>query len=257
MTDAADRRVAAASRLSRGLRLAAVACALALAGAAVAEQGWDTKVSPEGAKPPKLVQVPVPASATKTVAAPPLPPPAEAKPAKVEPAPAAAKPEPGAAAPKAAPPPRRKVDAAPLDAAVKDYCVNIAAAASDARFLLQKKELASIEAEVAKRMTALDEKIAEYQKWLARRDEFSKKANETVLRIYARMRPDAAASQLAALDDETAAAVIMKLEPRTASLILNDMEPARAARLAATIAGAAKVTPPSAPAATKSGGKAS
>lgn len=252
MTGAADRQEAASSRPSHGLRLAALACALALAGAAVAEQGWDTKVSPESAKQPKAIPVPVPAP--KTVAAPPLPPPAEAKSAKAEPTPAA-KPDPAAPAVKAPPLPRRKVEAVSPEA--KDYCVNISSAAADARLLLQKKELAGIEAEVAKRMTALDDKIAEYQKWLARRDEFSKKANETVLRIYARMRPDAAASQLAALDEETAAAVIMKLEPRTASLILNDMEPGRAARLAATIAGAAKVTPPPAPTATKSGGKAS
>ncbi len=254
MTGAADRQEAASSRPSHGLRLAALACALALAGAAVAEQGWDAKVSPESAKQPKAVPVPVPAPAPKTVAAPPLPPPAEAKSAKAEPTPAA-KSDPAAPVVKAPPLPRRKVEVVSPEA--KDYCVNIASAAADARLLLQKKELASIEAEVAKRMTALDDKIAEYQKWLARRDEFSKKANETVLRIYARMRPDAAASQLAALDEETAAAVIMKLEPRTASLILNDMEPGRAARLAATIAGAAKVTPPPAPAATKSGGKAS
>ena len=99
-----------------------------------------------------------------------------------------------------------------------DYCANIANPAADARFAWQKKMLADMEQEIAKRIALLEEKTAEYQKWLARRDEFSKKANETVLRIYARMRPDAAAAQLAALDEETAAAVLTKLEPRTASL---------------------------------------
>ena len=86
-----------------------------------------------------------------------------------------------------------------------DYCANIANPAADARFAWQKKTLADMEQEIAKRIALLEEKTAEYQKWLARRDEFSKKANETVLRIYARMRPDAAAVQLAALDEETAA----------------------------------------------------
>ena len=61
--------------------------------------------------------------------------------------------------------------------------------------------------------------------------------------IYARMRPDAAAVQLAAMDEETASAVLTKLEPRTASLILNEMEPTQAARLTATISGAGKVAP--------------
>ena len=101
--------------------------------------------------------------------------------------------------------------------------------------------------EIAKRIKLLEEKTAEYHKWLAPRDEFSRKANETVLRIYARMRPDAAAVQLAALDEETAASVLTKLEPRAASLILNEMEAAQAVRLTATISGAGKVTPAAAP----------
>jgi flagellar motility protein MotE (MotC chaperone) len=125
----------------------------------------------------------------------------------------------------------------------EDYCTNIANPAADARFAWQKKVLSDMEQEIAKRIALLEEKTAEYQKWLARRDEFSQKANETVLRIYARMRPDAAAAQLAALDEETAASVLTKLEPRSASLILNEMEPAQAVRLTATISGAGKVTP--------------
>ena len=82
-----------------------------------------------------------------------------------------------------------------------------------------------MEQEIAKRIALLEAKTAEYQKWLARRDEFSKKAQRDRVRIYARMRPDAAAVQLAALDEETAAAVLTKLEPRAASAILNEMEP--------------------------------
>jgi flagellar motility protein MotE (MotC chaperone) len=124
-----------------------------------------------------------------------------------------------------------------------DYCANVSNPAADARFAWQKKTLADLEQEIAKRVAVLEEKTAEYQKWLARRDEFSRKANETVLRIYARMRPDAAAVQLAQLDEETAASVLTKLEPRVASLILNEMEPAQAVRLTGTISGAGKVAP--------------
>ena len=75
------------------------------------------------------------------------------------------------------------------------------------------------------------------------------------MRIYARMRPDAAASQLAAMDEETAAAVLTKLNPRNASAILNEMPPARAARLTMTIAGAAKVPPEQLPAPAAGGGR--
>lgn len=125
----------------------------------------------------------------------------------------------------------------------EEYCANIIDPAADARFAWQKKVLADMEQEIAKRIALLEEKTVEYQKWLARRDEFSQKANETLLSIYTRMRPDAAAAQLAALDEETAAALLTKLQPRTASLILNEMEAAQAVRLAATISGAGKVSP--------------
>jgi flagellar motility protein MotE (MotC chaperone) len=123
----------------------------------------------------------------------------------------------------------------------REYCLNIADAAVDARFAWQKKTLADLELEIAKRLELLEAKTAEYQKWLARRDEFSKKAQDSVVTIYARMKPDAAAAQLVAMDEETAAAILAKLDPRNASAILNDMEATHAARLTATISGAANV----------------
>jgi flagellar motility protein MotE (MotC chaperone) len=129
------------------------------------------------------------------------------------------------------------------------YCANIADTAADARFAWQKKALADMEQEILKRIALLEEKTEEYKKWLARRDEFSRKANETVLRIYERMRPDAAAAQLAALDGETAASVLTKLQPRIASLILNEMDRDHAVRLTATISGAGKIARADAPSA--------
>jgi flagellar motility protein MotE (MotC chaperone) len=123
----------------------------------------------------------------------------------------------------------------------EEYCTNIADAAADARVAWQKKVLTDLEQEIAKRIAQLEEKTAEYRKWLARRDEFSEKANDTLLRIYTRMRPDAAAAQISELDEETAAALLTKFEGRTASLILNEMDAAKAARLSSVISGAAKV----------------
>ena len=127
--------------------------------------------------------------------------------------------------------------------AARQYCVNIANAAADARFAWQKKTLADTEQELEKRIALLEAKTAEFQKWVTRRDEFVKKARDNLVLIYSRMRPDAAAMQLTAMDEETASAVLLKLEPRTASLILNEMEPAQAARLTAIIGGAARTTP--------------
>ena len=122
----------------------------------------------------------------------------------------------------------------------KQYCSNIANAAADARAAWQKKELLQTEQDVAKRIEELDAKIGEYRKWMARRDEFSRKAQAAVVDIYAKMKPDAAAQQLAILDEEMAAAVLIKLNPRIASAVMNEMESKRAARLTAIISNATK-----------------
>jgi flagellar motility protein MotE (MotC chaperone) len=141
-------------------------------------------------------------------------------------------------------PAMKSLDAAGTGASpAQQYCANIADAAADARFAWQKNTLAEVQQEVDRRVAMLEAKIAEYQKWLARRDEFSKKANQSLVNIYSRMRPDAAALQLVKMDEETAAAVLIKLDARIASLILNEIPPAQAARLAGTIAGAARIPP--------------
>ncbi|MCL4765799.1 MAG: hypothetical protein KJZ80_06185 [Hyphomicrobiaceae bacterium] len=137
----------------------------------------------------------------------------------------------------------------------QDYCISIADAAADARFAWQKQTLSEMEKELEGRIAVLEKRTAEYREWLARRDAFASKAQATLVRIYARMRPDAAASQLAAMDEETAAAVLTKLDPRNASAILNEMPPGPAVRLTTTIAGAAKVTPESGTAPATGGGK--
>jgi flagellar motility protein MotE (MotC chaperone) len=131
--------------------------------------------------------------------------------------------------------------------AVQQYCANIANPAAEARFAWQKQALADIERQLEERIALLEAKAAELQKWVTRRDEFVDKARQNLVQIYARMRPDAAAMQLMAMDEETASAVLLKLEPRTASMILNEMEPAQAARLTAIIGGAARAAQPKAP----------
>jgi flagellar motility protein MotE (MotC chaperone) len=125
----------------------------------------------------------------------------------------------------------------------RQFCVNIADAAADARFVRQKKLLSDMEQELEKRIALLEAKTLEFQKWVSRRDEFSKKAQDHLVLIYSRMRSEAAALQLVAMEEETAAAILTKLDPRVSSAILNEMDAAHAARLTATISGAAKVSP--------------
>lgn len=140
-------------------------------------------------------------------------------------------------------PPQAPMAAAAADAAQRQnadqYCSNIVDAAADARFARQAETLRALEAGVEKRIAELETKRAEYETWLARREAFLKKADENLIAIFSRMRPDAAAAQMAMMDDETAAAILMKLNPRGASAILNEMDPAQAAQLSNTMVGAA------------------
>ena len=76
------------------------------------------------------------------------------------------------------------------------------------RFAWQKKTLADMEQELDKRIALLEAKTAETAEMAdAPRRVLEEGARELVL-IYARMRPDAAAAQLSAMDEETAAAVL-------------------------------------------------
>jgi len=118
----------------------------------------------------------------------------------------------------------------------------------DARFLNQKAEILHLEEDLSKHTAALEAKRAEYQEWLKRRDEFISKAEGSLVQLYAKIKPDAAALQLAAIDEEAAAALLLQLSTRSSSAILNQMESGKAARLVSVMIGAAK-PPEKAPAA--------
>jgi flagellar motility protein MotE (MotC chaperone) len=111
------------------------------------------------------------------------------------------------------------------------YCVNIADQAADARFAWQAKTIADLEKEIDKRIAELDAKRAEYQQWIKYREEILAQAQDHLVDVFAKMKPESASVQIAALDDAMAAAVLSKLKARTASAILNEMDPARAAQL--------------------------
>ncbi|HEX2841780.1 MotE family protein [Hyphomicrobium sp.] len=136
------------------------------------------------------------------------------------------------------------LDAPPPNAnGAQQYCFNTVDTAADARFAWQAKKIRDMEAELDKRARQLEAKTEEYKSWLARRDEFARKAHEKLVGFYSRMRPDAAAAQLATVDEEMAAAVVTKLETKVASQIMGEMEPERAAKIATIISGAAKIPP--------------
>jgi flagellar motility protein MotE (MotC chaperone) len=142
-----------------------------------------------------------------------------------------------------APKPEPQVKAAPggeASATAKSYCENIADPALDARFLSQKAELTRLEEELAKRTSLLEAKRVELQGWLKRRDDFMSKAEGSLIALYSKIKPDAAAPLLAAMDEEAAAALLLKLSAKTSSAILDEMETGKAARLVSVMIGAAK-----------------
>ncbi|MBT1158788.1 MotE family protein [Aminobacter anthyllidis] len=144
----------------------------------------------------------------------------------------------------------REVPAAPVEVApvtppveqseVERFCSNIADAARDRRYQLQAEELKKLQAEVDKRIALLEERKTEYETWLKRREVFLARAEEGVVQIYARMKPDAAAERLAVMNVDLAAAILMKLDARKSSVILNEMESKAAAELTRIIASAAR-----------------
>lgn len=119
------------------------------------------------------------------------------------------------------------------------FCSNISDAARDARVYWQSQRLKKLSEDLDKRMKLVKSETAKLKAWVTKRDEFVRKGNENLIRIFSGMRPDAAAQQLVSLQEMTAAAILMRLEARTASSILNEMDPKNAARLTSIIAGAA------------------
>lgn len=134
---------------------------------------------------------------------------------------------------------------APDQSEIERFCSNIADAARDRRYALQAEELKQLQAGIDERMRALDAKKAEYETWLKRREVFLARAEDGVVKIYAGMKPDAAAERLAIVNADLAAAILMKLDSRKAGVILNEMDQKAAATLTGIMASAARRVDPS------------
>ena len=147
-----------------------------------------------------------------------------------------------AAAPAAAAP---AAQAPPGPAEAQRFCQNVAAAAADARFALQTRKLNELEDGIAQRLAALESKEAEVKAVLDAHDAAKRQAEAALLAIYAKMTPDAAARQVAVLDDALAAAELRGLNARQSSAILDEIPSERAAKLVDAIAGL--VPPPPKP----------
>lgn len=119
---------------------------------------------------------------------------------------------------------------------IRKFCDNIADAAKDKRYLLQREELHKLQTQVDERIEALKVQRDDYKQWLEKRNDFLEKAEVGLVEIFKKMKPDAAAKQLEIIDQNIAAALIMKLSPRLSSQIFNEMKAETAAVLATIIA---------------------
>lgn len=122
---------------------------------------------------------------------------------------------------------------------IKKFCTNIADAAKDRRYLLQKQELDKLQGDINARITILEKRKAEYEDWLKRRNDFLAQTEANLIGVYKTMKADAAAPQMEQLNPEIAASIIMKLPARQSGLILSEMEPRKAAMVAAMMTRAA------------------
>ncbi|MFD1744831.1 MotE family protein [Rhizobium helianthi] len=114
---------------------------------------------------------------------------------------------------------------------IERFCTNIADPARDQRYLLQKQELEKLQSDVDERIAILEQRKAEYEDWLTRRNDFMQRAEAGLVDIYKTMKPDAAAPQLQEMRLELAAAIIMKLPARQSGLILSEMDPTKAGQI--------------------------
>ena len=126
-----------------------------------------------------------------------------------------------------------------------DFCSNIKDDAQERRYALKMQELNRLKAEVEERIVALEKKRAEVEAWQEKRDRFADLAGTSLVEIYSKMRPDAAAGRLEMLEPTLAAAIVLKMNRRKASVIMNEMSVEKAASITQVIAQSTAAKEPS------------
>jgi flagellar motility protein MotE (MotC chaperone) len=126
--------------------------------------------------------------------------------------------------------------------ASEDFCSNIADRARDARYVLQKKALDDARKKIEARATDLKKREDAFDILQRKHESEIKVAQQGLVDIYAKMKPDAAAAQLELIGVETASAILHQLNVRSASTILNQMNADTAAKISARLASAADLS---------------
>ena len=115
------------------------------------------------------------------------------------------------------------------------YCANVAPVAAEARIAWETRRLNDLQGEIKQRIADLEKAEADTKAWVSKREALLSSASDDVVAIYGKMDPEAAAAQIATMDESIAVSILHKLKVSAASAILDQMEAARAARLTSLI----------------------
>ncbi|MEP4261898.1 MAG: MotE family protein [Rhizobiaceae bacterium] len=132
-----------------------------------------------------------------------------------------------------------------VSAPAGNFCTNIKDDAQERRYALKLQELNKLKAAVEARIVALENKRAELEAWQRKRDQFAELADTSLVEIYSKMRPDAAAGRLEMLEPTLAAAIVLKMPRRKASVVMNEMSAKVAASITQVIASSTAAKEPS------------
>jgi flagellar motility protein MotE (MotC chaperone) len=129
-------------------------------------------------------------------------------------------------------------------APTNDYCESIKKPAEEARYALQLKTLEDLQRKIDEKISLLEERHQKNQAFEKQQKEKMRAAQQVVVDIYSKMKPDIAAGQLELLDPEIAVAILDQLKVRVSSSILNEMKGPSAAIITAMMANETKVQQP-------------
>lgn len=121
------------------------------------------------------------------------------------------------------------------------YCAALGPSIVEARAAYQLRRLEELEVEAREQIEKLEVKERAAREWVTKREQMLKAATDDVVAIFAKMTPEAAAGELASMDDMIAASVLAKLKPAAAGAILTEMPAEKASKLSTLIAGAQPV----------------
>jgi flagellar motility protein MotE (MotC chaperone) len=122
---------------------------------------------------------------------------------------------------------------------VETFCSAVANSAAATRLSWQEERVRALQAQMVVKIAELEAKEAEVRDWVRKREELLARANESLISIYSKMKPEAASAQISAMDDDSATAILLKLKPAVASAVMGEMNAERAARLSDLLSGAA------------------